>query len=156
MWPLRSRMPSFFWFGFWVVATSPQPPYFPWNCPLTKQFRPTVFFGGGGELYNKTSPRRAFGTQKTKRKPRPAIRRSARWRARPTVFLAPGSLARRKLTPPPVGPWFRRNFISRCPILRQNQTGLPSHNPKPTPAWLGGGIARSDANPHPGPLSLGR
>ena len=26
----------------------------------------------------------------------------------------------------------------------------PNHNPKPTPAWLGGGITRSDANPHPG------
>ena len=60
-------------------------------------------------------------------------------------------------TPPPaVGPWCRRNFISRCPKLQQNQTGLPNHNPKPTPAWLGGGIARSDANPHPGPLPLGR
>ena len=63
---------------------------------------------------------------------------------------------RRSRTPPAVGPWFRRNFISRCPKLQQNQTGLPNHNPKPTPAWLGGGIARSDANPHPGPLPLGR
>ena len=27
---------------------------------------------------------------------------------------------------------------------------------KAPPAWLGGGIARSDTNPHPGPLPLGR
>ena len=61
----------------------------------------------------------------------------------------------RRTTPPAVGPWFRRNFISRCPKLQQNQTGFPNHNPKPTLAWLGGGIARSDPNPHPGPLPLG-
>ena len=30
-------------------------------------------------------------------------------------------------------------------ILRQNQTGLPNHNPKPTPAWLGGAMRRSHA-----------
>ena len=60
------------------------------------------------------------------------------------------------VTPPAVGPCFRRNFIPGRPNFAKKQTGLPNHNPKPTPAWLGGGIARSDANPHPGPLSLGR
>ena len=41
-------------------------------------------------------------------------------------------------TPPPVGPWCRRNFIPRRPNSAKNQTGLPDPNPKPTPAWLGG------------------
>ena len=34
-------------------------------------------------------------------------------------------------TPPPVGLCFRRNFFLRRPNFRQNQTGLPNHNPKP-------------------------
>ena len=41
-------------------------------------------------------------------------------------------------TPPPVGPWCRRNLIPRRPNSAKNQTGLPGPNPKPTPAWLGG------------------
>ena len=48
-------------------------------------------------------------------------------------------------TPPPVGPCFRRNSVSCRPKLQQNQTGLPNHNPKPTPAWLGGAMRRSRA-----------
>ena len=54
------------------------------------------------------------------------------------------------LTLPPVGPCFRRNFFS-CGYGRgQNQTGLPNHDPKLTPAWLGGAIARFNATPLPG------
>ena len=60
------------------------------------------------------------------------------------------------LTPPPVGPWCRRNLIPRRPNLGKNQTWLPDPNPKPPPAGFGVGIAWSDANPHPGPLPLGR
>ena len=48
-------------------------------------------------------------------------------------------------TPPPVGPCFRRKLISCRPKLQQNQTGLPNHSPKPTPAWLGGAMRRSRA-----------
>ena len=59
-------------------------------------------------------------------------------------------------TPQDAGPWCRRNFISCRPILEQNQTWLPEPNPKPPPAGFGGGIAWFDANPHPGPLPLGR
>ena len=59
-------------------------------------------------------------------------------------------------TPPDVGPWCRRNFIPRRPNFRKNQTGLPDPNPKPTPAWLGGAIARSNATPLPGRLPLGQ
>ena len=44
-------------------------------------------------------------------------------------------------TPPLVGPCFRLNLISWRPKPQQNQTGLPNHNLKPTPAWLGGGGA---------------
>jgi len=40
-------------------------------------------------------------------------------------------------TPPDVGPWCRSNFIPHRPNFRQNETGLPDPNPKPTPAWLG-------------------
>ena len=43
-------------------------------------------------------------------------------------------------TPQDVGPCFRRNFIPRRPNLGKNQPGLPNHNPKPTPAWLGGWV----------------
>ena len=39
---------------------------------------------------------------------------------------------------------------------QKNEVKLTDPNPKPTLAWLGGGIARSGANPHPGPLPLGR
>ena len=46
-------------------------------------------------------------------------------------------------TPPAVGPCVRRNFISCGSYLDQSQTGLPNRNPKPTPAWLSGAIARS-------------
>ena len=53
-------------------------------------------------------------------------------------------------------PCFRRNLISCRSKLRENQTGLPNHNPKPTPAWLGGAIARFSATPLPGRLRLGR
>ena len=57
---------------------------------------------------------------------------------------------------PASGPCFRRNFIS-CGYGRgQNQTGLPNHNSKPIPAWLGGTIARSNATPLPRLLPLGR
>ena len=59
-------------------------------------------------------------------------------------------------TPPDVGPWCRRNFIPRRPNFRKKQTGLPDPNPKPTPAWLGGAIARSNATPLPGRLPLGQ
>ena len=59
-------------------------------------------------------------------------------------------------TPPAVGPWCRRNFIPRRPNFRKKQTGLPDPNPKPTPAWLGGAIARSNATPLPGRLPLGQ
>ena len=44
------------------------------------------------------------------------------------------------VTPQDVGPCFRRNFIPRRPNLGKNQPGLPNHNPKPTPAWLGGWV----------------
>ena len=59
-------------------------------------------------------------------------------------------------TPKPVGPYFLRNFISCGHGRGQNQTELPNHNPTPTPAWLGGAIARSNATPLPGLLPLGR
>ena len=39
----------------------------------------------------------------------------------------------------------RRNFIPRRPKPHQNLTGLPSHNPKPTPAWLSGAMWQSRA-----------
>ena len=42
-------------------------------------------------------------------------------------------------TPPAVGPCVRRNLISCRPKPHKNETGLPNHNPKPTPAWLSGG-----------------
>ena len=49
-------------------------------------------------------------------------------------------VASRARTPPAMGPWCRRNFISRCcpTKLQQNQTRLPDPNQKPTLAWLGG------------------
>ena len=56
-------------------------------------------------------------------------------------------------TPPSIGPFFCRNFISRGIGIGQNKLWLPTPDPKPTPAWLGGAIgaiAREDANPHPG------
>ena len=49
------------------------------------------------------------------------------------------------VTPPAVGPCFRRHLISCRPKLRQNETWLPNHNPKPTPAWLGGAMRRRGA-----------
>ena len=51
-------------------------------------------------------------------------------------------------TAPPVGPWCRRNSIPRRSNLDENQTGLPGFlTPirSPTPAWLGGWIARFGA-----------
>ena len=56
-------------------------------------------------------------------------------------------------TPPSIGPFFCRNFISRGIGIGQNKLWLPTPDPRPTPAWLGGAIgaiAREDANPHPG------
>ena len=44
-------------------------------------------------------------------------------------------------TPQDVGPFFRRNFISRGIGIGQNKPWLPTPDPKPTPAWLGGAIA---------------
>ena len=41
-------------------------------------------------------------------------------------------------TPQDVGPFFRRNFISRNIGIEQNKAWLPIPDPKPTPAWLGG------------------
>ena len=75
----------------------------------------------------------------------------------PTVECTSGLPA----TTPDVGPWCRRDFIPRRPNFRNNQTGLPDPNPKPTPAWLGGAIARSNATPLPtsrlpGRLPLGQ
>ena len=64
--------------------------------------------------------------------------------------------ARRPRTPPDVGPFFRRNFSSRGIGFGQNKPWLTTPDLKPTPGWLGGAIARSDANPHPGRLPLGR
>ena len=42
-------------------------------------------------------------------------------------------------------PWGRRNSISCRAKLRQHETGLPNHNPEPTPAWLGGAMPRRHA-----------
>ena len=51
----------------------------------------------------------------------------------------------RKPTPPAVGPCFHRNFICRGFGSGQNQLWLTNPNPKPTPAWLGGGVRRPRA-----------
>ena len=56
------------------------------------------------------------------------------------LFLTPS------LTPPPVGPCFRRGLISRGDYLDQNQTGLPADpNSKQAPAWLGDAMRRCHA-----------
>ena len=60
--------------------------------------------------------------------------------AKKNVFLRGNGVLRRVLHTPPVGPWCCRYFIPRRRKLRQNQTGLPDPNPKPTPAWLGGWV----------------
>ena len=79
---------------------------------------------------------------------------SARWRVSGGVICL--QRCDRHATPPPaVGPCFRRDLIPCRPKLRQNETGLPNHNAKPTPAWLSGAIARSNAAPLPGRLPLG-
>ena len=87
-------------------------------------------------------------TQKTKRKTRPAIRRSARWRV---IDLGVWTAT------PPVEVWFfcnnffRGNFVLKKPRgSHQLRLGI-----RP-PARLGGAMRRSSANPLPGPLPLGR
>ena len=62
------------------------------------------------------------------------------------VARAVTSIANRGATPPAVDPCFRRNFICRGFDIGQSRPWLPNHNPKPPPAWLGGTIARSNAN----------
>ena len=56
------------------------------------------------------------------------------------MVLITGKNRAKRHRPPPVGPCFRRNFISCGVGSGQNQTGLPGPNPKPNPAWLGGWV----------------
>ena len=48
-------------------------------------------------------------------------------------------------TPPQVGSWCRRNFISFGYGRDQNKLWLTDPNPKPTPAWLSGAMRRPRA-----------
>ena len=82
--------------------------------------------------------------------------RAAAWPSAhsPVVLRAPRE--RRRATARDMKRYFRNSFPPWNFLCRKLRNRASLNYTKAPPAWLGGGIVRSDANPHPGPLPLGR